>query len=432
MGSNTFVIVGTQWGDEGKGKIIDVLSPKADYVVRFQGGNNAGHTVVVNDEKFILHLLPSGIINSAGKCIIGAGVVIDIEVLLEEIEELEKRGRKLDNLFIDERAHIIMPYHIAIDKAKEEAMGENKIGTTQRGIGPCYIDKIARNGIRIGDLLEPERFRDKLAWNVAEKNDMLTRYGKETFDLKKLYNKFMKLAEKIKFRIIDAVVEINEGIEAGKVVLFEGAQALMLDIDYGTYPYVTSSSPTSGGVTVGTGVAPTKISRVLGVMKAYTTRVGEGPFPTELENVDGETLRKVGHEFGATTGRPRRCGWLDLVIGKYAVLIDGLTDIVLTKLDVLTGFEQIKVAVGYEIDGKVYHSYPGNLRKSKDLKIIYDELDGWKEDITQIKNYEDLPENCKKYIEYIEKKLKCKISMISVGPERSQNIYRYDLGEFVK
>ena len=432
MGSNTFVIVGTQWGDEGKGKIIDVLSPKADYVVRFQGGNNAGHTVVVNGEKFILHLLPSGIINSAGKCIIGAGVVVDIEVLLKEIDELEKRGKKLDNLFIDERAHIIMPYHIEIDKAKEEAMGENKIGTTQRGIGPCYIDKIARNGIRIGDLLEPERFRDKLTWNVKEKNDMLTRYGKGTFDLEELYEKFMKLAEKIKFRIIDAVVEINEGIEDGKVVLFEGAQALMLDIDYGTYPYVTSSSPTSGGVTVGTGVAPTKISRVLGVMKAYTTRVGEGPFPTELENEDGETLRKVGHEFGATTGRPRRCGWLDLVIGRYAVLIDGLTDIVLTKLDVLTGFEKIKVAVGYEIDGKVCHSYPGNLRKSKNLKIIYDELNGWKEDITQIKNYEDLPENCKKYVEYIEKKLKCNISMISVGPERSQNIYRYDLGEFVK
>ena len=432
MGSNTFVIVGTQWGDEGKGKIIDVLSPKADYVVRFQGGNNAGHTVIVNDEKFILHLLPSGIINSAGKCIIGAGVVVDIEVLLKEIDELEKRGKKLDNLFIDERAHIIMPYHIEIDKAKEEAMGENKIGTTQRGIGPCYIDKIARNGIRIGDLLEPERFRDKLTWNVKEKNDMLTRYGKGTFDLEQLYEKFMKLAEKIKFRIIDAVVEINEGIEDGKVVLFEGAQALMLDIDYGTYPYVTSSSPTSGGVTVGTGVAPTKISRVLGVMKAYTTRVGEGPFPTELENEDGETLRKVGHEFGATTGRPRRCGWLDLVIGRYAVLIDGLTDIVLTKLDVLTGFEKIKVAVGYEIDGKVCHSYPGNLRKSKNLKIIYDELNGWKEDITQIKNYEDLPENCKKYVEYIEKKLKCNISMISVGPERSQNIYRYDLGDFVK
>ncbi|RRD39144.1 adenylosuccinate synthase [Leptotrichia sp. OH3620_COT-345] len=431
MKNNTFVIVGTQWGDEGKGKIIDVLSPKADYVVRFQGGNNAGHTVVVNDEKFILHLLPSGIINSEGKCVIGAGVVVDIEVLLNEIEKLENRGKKLDNLYIDERAHIIMPYHIEIDKAKEEAMGENKIGTTQRGIGPCYIDKIARNGIRIGDLLDSERFRDKLKWNLKEKNDILIRYGKGTFDFEKLYEKFMKLSEKIKHRIIDGVVEINEAIEKGKTVLFEGAQALMLDIDYGTYPYVTSSSPTSGGVTVGTGVSPRKIDRILGVMKAYTTRVGEGPFPTELDDEVGEKLREKGNEFGATTGRPRRCGWLDLVIGRYAVLIDGLTDIVLTKLDVLTGFDKIKVAVGYEIDGKIYKSYPGNLRKSKNLKIIYEEFDGWKEDIAQIKKYEELPENCKRYVEYIEKKLNCNISMISVGPERSQNIYRYDLGEFV-
>jgi adenylosuccinate synthase len=424
---STYVIVGTQWGDEGKGKIIDVLSPKADYIVRYQGGNNAGHTVVVNDDKFILHLLPSGIINSKGKCVIGAGVVVDIDVLLEEIAVLEKRGMKLDNLFIDERAHIIMPYHIEIDKAKEEAMGENKIGTTQRGIGPCYIDKIARNGIRIGDLLEPERFSDKLTWNVLEKNDMLVRYGKPTFDLEELYNKFMELADKIKFRIIDGVVEINEAIEEKKLVLFEGAQALMLDIDYGTYPYVTSSSPTAGGVTTGVGVSPRKIERILGVMKAYVTRVGEGPFPTEQDNEIGEKLRAVGHEYGATTGRPRRCGWLDLVIGRYAVLINGLTDIVLTKIDVLTGFEKIKVAVGYEIDGKVHTSYPGNLRKSKPLKIVYEELDGWMEDITQIKNYEELPENCKKYIEYIENKLNCNVSMVSVGPERSQNIYRHTL-----
>ena len=387
---STYVIVGTQWGDEGKGKIIDVLSPKADYIVRYQGGNNAGHTVVVNDDKFILHLLPSGIINSKGKCVIGAGVVVDIDVLLEEIAVLEKRGMKLDNLFIDERAHIIMPYHIEIDKAKEEAMGENKIGTTQRGIGPCYIDKIARNGIRIGDLLEPERFRDKLTWNVLEKNDMLVRYGKPTFDLEELYNKFMELADKIKFRIIDGVVEINEAIEEKKLVLFEGAQALMLDIDYGTYPYVTSSSPTAGGVTTGVGVSPRKIERILGVMKAYVTRVGEGPFPTEQDNEIGEKLRAIGHEYGATTGRPRRCGWLDLVIGRYAVLINGLTDIVLTK-------------------------------------IVYEELDGWMEDITQIKNYEELPENCKKYIEYIENKLNCNVSMVSVGPERSQNIYRHTL-----
>ena len=424
---STYVIVGTQWGDEGKGKIIDVLSPKADYIVRYQGGNNAGHTVVVNDDKFILHLLPSGIINSKGKCVIGAGVVVDIDVLLEEIAVLEKRGMKLDNLFIDERAHIIMPYHIEIDKAKEEAMGENKIGTTQRGIGTCYIDKIARNGIRIGDLLEPERFRDKLTWNVLEKNDMLVRYGKPTFDLEELYNKFMELADKIKFRIIDGVVEINEAIEEKKLVLFECAQALMLDIDYGTYPYVTSSSPTAGGVTTGVGVSPRKIERILGVMKAYVTRVGEGPFPTEQDNEIGEKLRAVGHEYGATTGRPRRCGWLDLVIGRYAVLINGLTDIVLTKIDVLTGFEKIKVAVGYEIDGKVHTSYPGNLRKSKPLKIVYEELDGWMEDITQIKNYEELPENCKKYIEYIENKLNCNVSMVSVGPERSQNIYRHTL-----
>ena len=423
MRNNTFVIVGTQWGDEGKGKIIDVLSPKADYVVRFQGGNNAGHTVVVNDEKFILHLLPSGIINSAGKCIIGAGVVIDIEVLLEEIEELEKRGRKLDNLLIDERAHIIMPYHIAIDKAKEEAMGENKIGTTQRGIGPCYIDKIARNGIRIGDLLEPERFRDKLAWNVAEKNDMLTRYGKETFDLEELYDKFMKLAEKIKFRIIDAVVEINEGIEEGKVVLFEGAQALMLDIDYGTYPYVTSSSPTLAGVTTGAGVSPRKIDKGIGVMKAYTTRVGEGPFVTELDNEFGENMRKIGGEYGAVTGRPRRCGWLDLVVGKYATEINGLTDIVITKIDVLSGLGKLKICTAYEIDGKIYDYVPADTKSLYRAKPIYEELDGWDEDITQIKKYEDLPENCKKYLARIEEIVGCPISVVSVGPDRSQNIH---------
>lgn len=424
---NTFVIVGTQWGDEGKGKIIDVLAPKADYIVRFQGGNNAGHTVVVNDEKFILQLLPSGIINSKGKCIIGPGVVVDIEVLLKEINELEKRGRNLDNLFIDERAHLIMPYHVEIDKAREEARGENKIGTTQRGIGPCYIDKIARNGIRTGDLLELDRFKDKLEWNIKDKNDMLQRYGKETFELETLYKKYVELAEKIKHRIIDAVSEVNEAVDNNKVVLFEGAQALMLDIDYGTYPYVTSSSPTAGGAAVGAGVSPRKIERVLGVMKAYTTRVGEGPFPTEEENEIGEALRKIGGEYGSNTGRPRRCGWLDLVIGKYAVMINGLTDIVLTKLDVLDSFDKIKVAVAYEIDGKRYVNYPPNLRKSKEIKIIYEEFDGWKEDISQIKDYDKLPENCKKYLKFIEEFLGCSVSMVSVGPERTQNIYLKEL-----
>ena len=424
---NTYVVVGTQWGDEGKGKIIDVLAPKADYIVRFQGGNNAGHTVVVNDEKFILQLLPSGIINSKGKCIIGPGVVVDIEVLLKEINELEKRGKNLDNLFIDERAHLIMPYHIEIDKAREEARGENKIGTTQRGIGPCYIDKIARNGIRTGDLLEMDRFKDKLMWNIKDKNDMLQRYGKETFELETLYNKYVELAEKIKHRIIDAVSEVNEAVDNNKTVLFEGAQALMLDIDYGTYPYVTSSSPTAGGAAVGAGVSPRKIERVLGVMKAYTTRVGEGPFPTEEDNETGEILRKTGGEYGSNTGRPRRCGWLDLVIGKYAVMINGLTDIVLTKLDVLDGFDKIKVAVAYEIDGKRYVNYPPNLRKSKEVKVIYEEFDGWKEDISKIKDYNELPENCKKYIKFIEEFLGCSVSMVSVGPERTQNIYLKDL-----
>ncbi|WP_435309053.1 adenylosuccinate synthase [Sebaldella termitidis] len=424
---NTYVVVGTQWGDEGKGKIIDVLAPKADYIVRFQGGNNAGHTVVVNDEKFILQLLPSGIINSKGKCIIGPGVVVDIEVLLKEINELEKRGKNLDNLFIDERAHLIMPYHIEIDKAREEARGENKIGTTQRGIGPCYIDKIARNGIRTGDLLEMDRFKDKLEWNIKDKNDMLQRYGKETFELEALYEKYVDLAKKIKHRIIDAVSEVNEAVDNNKTVLFEGAQALMLDIDYGTYPYVTSSSPTAGGAAVGAGVSPRKIERVLGVMKAYTTRVGEGPFPTEEDNETGEILRKTGGEYGSNTGRPRRCGWLDLVIGKYGVMINGLTDIVLTKLDVLDGFDKVKIAVAYEIDGKRYVNYPPNLRKSKEIKVIYEEFDGWKEDISKIKNYDELPENCKKYIKFIEEFLGCPVSMVSVGPERTQNIYLKDL-----
>lgn len=424
---DTYVVVGTQWGDEGKGKIIDVLSPKADYVVRYQGGNNAGHTVVVGEDKFILHLLPSGVINNNGKCIIGPGVVVDIEVLLDEISKLEIRGKNLDNLFIDERAHIIMPYHIAIDKAKEEALGENKIGTTQRGIGPCYNDKISRNGLRMGDLLDFDRFKDKLEWNIKEKNDILSKYGKPLFSFEELVVKYEELAKKVSNRIIDSVFEVNEAILNGKKVLFEGAQALMLDIDYGTYPYVTTSSPTSGGVCVGAGVSPNKINRVLGVMKAYTTRVGEGPFPTELDDEIGESLRVKGNEYGSTTGRPRRCGWLDLVIGKYACLIDGLTDIVLTKLDVLSGFETIKIAIAYDINGNVYQSYPGNLRKSQDIDIIYKEMPGWNEDISQIKKYEDLPDNCKKYIEFIENYLETPINLISVGPSREQNIYR---GEF--
>lgn len=421
---NTYVVVGTQWGDEGKGKLIDVLSPEADYVVRYQGGNNAGHTVVVNNEKFVLHLLPSGIINSKGKCIIAAGVVVDIEVLLKEIEGLEARGKKLDNLLIDERTHIIMPYHIALDKAKEQSLGNSKIGTTLRGIGPCYTDKFSRTGIRMIDLFYPEVLKEKIKINVEEKNKMLSVYGSsEIFNYEDIYNKYLLLASKIKHRIIDCLTEINDAVDNKKLVLFEGAQALMLDIDYGTYPYVTSSSPTAGAVSIGVGISPKKINKIFGVMKAYTTRVGEGPFVSELNDSTGENIRETGREYGSTTGRPRRCGWLDLVVGRYAVLINGLTDIVLTKIDVLTGLKKIKVLVAYKIDGKVYEHYTPHLVPAKEVEGIYKEFDGWTEDITNIKEYDKLPSNCKKYIEFIESHLKCQVSMVSVGPERTQNIF---------
>lgn len=425
--NNTYVIVGTQFGDEGKGKIIDVLAPKSDCVVRYQGGNNAGHTVVIGKDKFILHLLPSGIISSKGLCLIGAGVVVDPKVLLQEIEAIEKRGISTENrLFIDERAHVIMPYHIALDKAKEEVLGENKIGTTQRGIGPCYNDKISRNGIRIGDLLDKDRLLDKIKWNLAEKNDLLIKYGKEAFKIDEIFDEYCKIAEILKPRIKNTLTIIDKEIKEGKKVLFEGAQALMLDIDFGTYPYVTSSSPSSGGVCTGTGIAPNRLNRIIGVMKAYTTRVGEGPFPTELDNELGEKIREIGNEYGATTGRPRRCGWLDLVMLRQAIMINGLTDIVLTKLDVLTGLPKIKIAKEYIIGDEKIELFPANLRKSQEVEVIYEELDGWDEDISNIKEYDKLPLNCRKYIEYLEKELECPISMVSVGPERSQNIIRVE------
>lgn len=422
--NKTFVVVGLQFGDEGKGKIIDVLAEKADYVVRFQGGNNAGHTVVVNGEKFVLHLLPSGIVSSKGKCIIGAGVVVDLAVLLKEMEELRKRGRDVSEVYIDERAHIIFPYHIAIDKAKEEALGKNKIGTTERGIGPCYSDKIARNGIRIGDLRDEEHFGEKLKWNLKEKNDMLVRYGKAPFEFDAMFAEYLDFAKKIKGRIIDCVSVLNRAIDEGECVLFEGAQAAMLDIDFGTYPYVTSSSPTAGGVCTGAGVAPRKIERVLGVMKAYSTRVGEGVYPTELTGEDGEELRKKGGEYGATTGRARRCGWLDLVAAKYAATINGVTDIILTKIDVLTGLDEIKIAVSYEKDGSPYTGSPASLRKSDKIKVIYKTFPGWREDISLVREYEKLPVNCRNYIEFIEEFLGERVSLLSVGSERKQNIYR--------
>lgn len=427
MKNNTFVVVGTQWGDEGKGKIIDVLAPSADMVVRFQGGNNAGHTVIVGDEKFVLHLLPSGAVSGDGICLIGAGVVVDIEVLLAEIEAIEKRGKSMDKLYIDERAHIIMPYHIAVDQAREEALGENKIGTTLRGIGPAYVDKVTRNGIRIGDLLNAARLKDKIEWNVNEKNDLLMRYQKPLFNSETVYQAYCQFAQKIEHRIVDGVALLNDSVSNGDLVLFEGAQAMMLDIDHGTYPYVTSSSPTAGGACSGAGIAPNKLNHIIGVMKAYTTRVGEGPFACELIDETGEKMRTIGREFGATTGRARRCGWLDLVVGKQAVLINGLTDIVLTKLDVLTGIETIKVAVAYHIDHKRYTTYPAHLTKSTEVVVEYAELDGWSEDITAVREFSELPRNAQAYVEFIERHLGVFVSMLSVGPERSQNIYRTSL-----
>jgi len=419
-----YVVVGTQWGDEGKGKIIDVISEKADIIIRFQGGNNAGHTVVVNGEKFILHLIPSGILNSKGKCLIGPGVVVDPKVLLHEIDILEKKGINMDQLYISDRAHIIMPYHVEMDKLREDNSGKNKIGTTRRGIGPCYGDKIARIGIRAVDLLDEKVFKEKLMTNMEEKNILFDKvYNSSKLDADAIFNEYKGYIEKLKHRIVDTIPIVHDAINQNKLVLFEGAQAAMLDINYGTYPYVTSSSPTSGGALTGVGIPPKAIDKIIGVMKAYTTRVGEGPFPTELLDKQGEELRETGGEYGATTGRPRRCGWFDGVVGRYAVMINGITDIVLTKIDVLTGIDKIKICKSYEIDGKIYDTVPASIEMLAKAKPVYIEVDGWKEDITKIKTYEALPENAKKYIAKLEEVMGSKISMVSVGPDREQNIF---------
>lgn len=422
-----YVVVGTQWGDEGKGKIIDVLADRADYVVRFQGGNNAGHTVVVNGEKFILKLLPSGVLHG-GTCVIGPGVVVDPKVLLEELASLETRGAKTDHVIISDRAQVIMPYHVKLDELREAKEGGLKIGTTKKGIGPCYEDKISRYGIRMADLLDMSQFEEKLKRNLAMKNEIFTKiYGVEPLDYDKILADYKGYIEKIKHRIKDTIPIVNKALDENKLVLFEGAQAMMLDINYGTYPYVTSSSPTTGGVTTGAGVSPRKIDKGIGVMKAYTTRVGEGPFVTELLGEFGEKVRQIGGEYGAVTGRPRRCGWLDLVVGRYATMINGLTDIVITKIDVLSGLGKLKICTAYEIDGERYESVPANTDLLYRAKPIYEELDGWDEDITKVQKYEDLPENCKKYLKRIEEIVKCKISVVSVGPDRTQNIHIHEI-----
>lgn len=426
---STYVVVGLQYGDEGKGKITDVLSAKSDYVVRFQGGDNAGHTVYAGEEKFVLHLLPSGVLQCRGKCIIANGVVVNPISFIREIEQLESKGMKTNHVFISRRAHVIMPYHILLDTYREEEADGTHIGTTKKGIGPCYEDKIARVGIRMVDLLNPEVLREKIEKNLKAKNSLFEKYfEKPTLDVDEIFNEYIEIGKKLQDRIVDTEVELNEAIRDNKNILFEGAQALMLDIDFGTYPYVTSSSPSTGGVCTGAGVPPTALQNLIGVAKAYTTRVGNGPFPTELDNELGEEIRKIGQEFGATTGRPRRTGWLDLVSLKHATMINGINNLVITKLDVLSGISPLKIATKYKTeDGKIIDYFTSSTTKLYNYEPIYEELPGWEEDISHARSYDELPENAKKYIELIEEYLGINVYLVSVGPERSQNIIRKEL-----
>lgn len=418
------VVVGTQWGDEGKGKVIDYFARDVDIIARYQGGANAGHTVIINGKKFIFHLIPSGILYPDKICVIGNGVVVDPVSLFEEISLLEKNGIKVDGrLFISENAHITMPYHKLLDQIEDKFRGKGKLGTTGRGIGTTYADKYNRIGIRAVDFLDDDVFYEKLKIALELKNYLFREYYKEKMlNTDRIYKEYKPVREKMKKYVINSVLFINEMIDKGKKILAEGAQGTFLDIDFGTYPYVTASNPISGGVCTGLGIPPTKIDKVIGVVKAYTTRVGKGPFPTEIKDFLGEKLRKSGNEYGATTGRPRRCGWFDSVIVKFARTINGLDEVIITKLDVLSGIEKLKVGVAYKYEGKTYNDYPLNTKIFSNCEVIYEEIDGWNEDISNIKKYEKLPKNTKKYLERIKELTGVKISGISVGSEREQMI----------
>ena len=422
------VLIGSQWGDEGKGKITDFLAEKANLIVRYQGGNNAGHTVVANGEEFKLHLIPSGILYEDKTCVIGNGVVIDPKVLLDELDYLAKRGIKTGKLLISSNAHVIMPYHRILDGLEEEARGDHKIGTTKRGIGPAYMDKASRIGIRIIDLLDKEEFADKLRHNLVEKNNLFQKvYGKEALEFDGIYEDYMGYAERIRSMVADSSLVIDVSIRTGEKVLFEGAQGTLLDIDHGTYPYVTSSNPIAGGACIGAGIGPTRIDRVIGVIKAYTTRVGEGPFPTELLDEIGEQMRANGHEFGTTTGRPRRCGWFDAVIARYAVRVSGISDFAVTKLDVLTGFETLKICVGYRVNEEIIHEFPQSQKIFKQCQPVYEEMPGWQEDLTHVRRFEDLPEAAKNYILRIEALTGVQATLVAIGPGREQTIVRGEM-----
>jgi adenylosuccinate synthase len=416
------VIVGAQWGDEGKGKIVDLLTQYADIVVRFQGGNNAGHTIVLKGEKFVFHLIPSGILYGNKKCVIGNGVVLDPAVLIEEIAEVKKRGYFKDDsqLMISEEAHLILPYHRRIDIAREKIF---KIGTTGRGIGPAYEDKVARSGIRVVDLLDEKIFRKKLEENLAHKNLYLVQVLKEkSFEISEILNEYLDLKRQLEKYVKDTSLVLHEEIQKGKHILFEGAQGALLDVDHGTYPYVTASNTVAGNACAGSGIGPTMIDSVIGVAKAYTTRVGEGPFPTELRDPFGEKIREKGGEYGATTGRPRRCGWFDAVIVNHAIRINGIREMAITKMDVLSDFEKIKICVGYRFNGKVFHHVPSNLEMLNCSEPVYEELNGWKTEIKEVREFSDLPQNAQRYIQRIEELIGTKITMISVGSERNETI----------
>ena len=415
------VVVGTQWGDEGKGKITDFLSANAEVIARYQGGDNAGHTIVIDGKKFKLHLIPSGIFFPEKISVIGNGVVINPKSLVKELAYLHEEGVTTDSLRISDRAHVILPYHIELDRLQEESKGDNKIGTTIKGIGPAYMDKAARVGIRIADLLDRDVFAERLRINLEEKNRQFTKlYEAEALSFDDIFEEYYEYGQQIKQYVTDTSVILNDALDNGKRVLFEGAQGVMLDIDQGTYPFVTSSNPVAGGVTIGSGVGPSKIDKVVGVCKAYTSRVGDGPFPTELFDEVGDRIREVGHEYGTTTGRPRRVGWFDSVVMRHSRRVSGITNLSLNSIDVLSGLDIVKICVAYDLDGERIDHYPASLEQLKRCKPIYEELPGWSEDITGVRHLDELPENARNYVRRVGELVGVRISTFSVGPDRDQ------------
>jgi adenylosuccinate synthase len=418
---STVVVVGTQWGDEGKGKITDYLAESADVVARYQGGNNAGHTIMIGSKKYKVHLIPSGIFYKEKVCVIGNGMVIDPAALIEEIRYIEENGFSTENLRISNRAHLIMPYHIRQDALEEEGKGANKIGTTLKGIGPCYMDKAARNGIRMADLLDPAVFEEKLRRMVESKNRLFGQvYGAPGLDADEILENYLNYAETLAKYVTDTSVVLNDAIDAGKNVLFEGAQGIMLDIDHGTYPFVTSSNPSAGGVCIGSGVGPTKINQVIGVAKAYTSRVGDGPFPTELKDAVGDRIREIGNEYGTTTGRPRRVGWFDSVVVRHARRVSGITGLSLNSIDVLTGLPVVKICTAYRYKGELIDDYPASLEVLNKCEAVYEELPGWDEDISDARRLSDLPANARRYVERVSELTGIPIAIFSVGRRREQ------------